>query len=417
LSAAGVEAQKIEPQGVREIVDLCGRLPLALGIAGRLAVSLGLVGTQDWSDMIGVLKEELRESHSGGVEEGMIRASLRGLKGSATEQANVKSLLLLFALVPEDTRCPLEVLLLMFTAVHNESGATMMHIRKWLRILINRSLVLGTVDAPSVHDLVLDFAIAQHGDDVLRADHRLIVEAFRAARPADAHGRLKFDRTSRDDPMAMYVCAESAFHLRHGWEADMEHDSDALANWLGDVPQDEIVLHAGQVLGTDRLSSLTRRAEDRGDWWLAGRYWAILCILKNRFTPGTGQAEALKSVDIIAKFCRENANGLLEDQACTVQLEMLRYLALGLDPTLFVSRSEIVEQVLSSKAGVYEPISAALVRAMLSFPLALSGDCVGFGRVIYAFGKGLAVAAKTNPDINTRYKCTSQLTIVPWFCL
>ena len=36
------------------------------GIAGRLAAGLGLVGTADWSDMIGVLKEELRESHSGG---------------------------------------------------------------------------------------------------------------------------------------------------------------------------------------------------------------------------------------------------------------------------------------------------------------------------------------------------------------
>eukprot|EP01050_Picozoa_sp_SAG11_P044816 SAG11_NODE_21995_length_414_cov_1.126984_1_plen_88_part_10 len=83
---------------------------------GRLAASLGLVGTDDWSGMIGVLKEELHESHSGGREEGMIRASLRGLKGSEIEQANVKSLLLLFALVPEDTFCPLEVLLLMFNA-------------------------------------------------------------------------------------------------------------------------------------------------------------------------------------------------------------------------------------------------------------------------------------------------------------
>jgi hypothetical protein len=104
LSAAGVGEDELdEPMGVREVVDLCGRLPLALGIAGRLAASLGLVGTQDWRPMIGVLREELRESHSGGTEEGMIRASLRGLKGSAQEQANVRSLLLLFALVPEDT--------------------------------------------------------------------------------------------------------------------------------------------------------------------------------------------------------------------------------------------------------------------------------------------------------------------------
>ena len=86
LSAADAQDASDEPAGMREIVDLCGRLPLALGIAGRLAASLGLVGMQDWGGMIGVLKEELRESHFGGAEAGMIRASLRGLKGSAEEQ-------------------------------------------------------------------------------------------------------------------------------------------------------------------------------------------------------------------------------------------------------------------------------------------------------------------------------------------
>ena len=87
LAAADADDSGRRPSGVSEIVDLCGRLPLALGIAGRLAASLGLVGSEDWSGMIGVLKEELRESHSGGVEEGMIRASLRGLKGSVQEQS------------------------------------------------------------------------------------------------------------------------------------------------------------------------------------------------------------------------------------------------------------------------------------------------------------------------------------------
>jgi hypothetical protein len=176
LAAADAKDLAAHPAGVGEIVDLCGRLvrarpgrlsalsvyhrknllsmvvlygragrspplfggirpeqPLALGIAGRLAASLGLVGAEDWSGMIGVLKEELRESHSGGVEEGIIRASLRGLGGSQKEQTNVRSLLLVFSLVPEDTHCPLEVLLLMFKAVNHGSGATVMHIRKWLR--------------------------------------------------------------------------------------------------------------------------------------------------------------------------------------------------------------------------------------------------------------------------------------------
>ena len=55
----------------------------------------------------------------------------------------------------------------MFVAVTESQTATIMHLRKWLRILINRSLVLGTIDRPSLHDLVLDFAVSQHSSDEL----------------------------------------------------------------------------------------------------------------------------------------------------------------------------------------------------------------------------------------------------------
>ena len=172
-----------------------------------------------------VRKEELRESHSGGAEEGMIRASLRGLKGSAAEQANVTSLLLMFGLVPEDTFCPLEVLLLMFQSVHTDAGATMMHLRKWLRILINRSLVLGTCDRPSVHDLVLDFAVAQHSDRDFQDSHRAVVETFRQTRPADAHGRRRFDKAAHtSDPIATYVCNEIGHHVDKACIGGAEHE-------------------------------------------------------------------------------------------------------------------------------------------------------------------------------------------------
>ena len=214
--------------------------------------------------MIGVLKEELRESHSGGAEEGMIRASLRGRKGSVTEQRHVKSRLLLFALVPEDTHCPLEVLLLMFEAAHEGSGgATLMHIRKWLRILINRSLVLGTIDRPSVHDLVLDFAEAQHTKDELCRQHSIVVDAFRAARAADMFGRRKFDKSLMFDPRCEYVCHEITHHVTQGWCLESG------LRWLADAPQDEIVIAAGHAMGMDKLSSFAVAAESGADWWLA----------------------------------------------------------------------------------------------------------------------------------------------------
>jgi hypothetical protein len=53
-AGSGADSEQSAPKGVSEIVDLCGRLPLALGMAGRLAASLGLVGSQDWSGMTGV---------------------------------------------------------------------------------------------------------------------------------------------------------------------------------------------------------------------------------------------------------------------------------------------------------------------------------------------------------------------------
>ena len=87
--------------------------------------------------------------------------------------------MLLFGLVPEDTHCPLDVLLLMFKAANTGSTATIMHIRKWLRVLINRSLVLGTIDRPLVHDLVLDFAVAQTKASMLR---KWLAASFAAVR-------------------------------------------------------------------------------------------------------------------------------------------------------------------------------------------------------------------------------------------
>jgi hypothetical protein len=79
---------------------------------------------------------------------------VQGLKGSVRDREGVRNVFALFGLVPEDTVCPLETLLLMHKAVYGSGGATLLHIRKWLKALVDRSLVLGTVDRASVHDLV-----------------------------------------------------------------------------------------------------------------------------------------------------------------------------------------------------------------------------------------------------------------------
>jgi hypothetical protein len=402
LSAAGVAGGGDEPSGVREIVDLCGRLPLALGIAGRLAASLGLVDSQTWSGMIGVLKEELRESHSGGTEEGMIRASLRGLKGSAEEQANVRSLLLLFALVPEDTHCPLEVLLLMFIAVNQSSQATIMHIRKWLRILINRSLVLGTIDRPSVHDLVLDFAVAQHHGDALHESHRAVVEAFRAVRPADVHGRRKFDNMQKDDPVSAYVCQEIAHHVSHGWQTDKDQDELATLSWLTDVPQDDIVVAASRVFGAERLSKMASAAESSRDWWLAARYWgAKQCAmppgLLSGVEPTLKAIEAMDALDAISESDGDMQDFLLA-QAC--------FLASVPPSPDLLARPALVERVLASKAASRDPVQVGtILQAARVIPNMFAARVEATGRSILEVTLFFVNAGKSDPDPVMRSKC------------
>ena len=411
LSAAGVEVDSSDPKGVSEIVDLCGRLPLALGIAGRLAASLGLVGTEDWSDMIGVLKEELRESHSGGTEEGMIRASLRGLKGSAEEQANVRCVLLMFAFMPEDTHCPLDVMLLMFNAVYEGSGATLMHIRKWLKILINRSLVLGTIDRPSVHDLVLDFAEAQHNAAELCDSHCRIVEAFRAARPVDAHGRRRYDAARVDQPLDSYVCAEGG----HLVSLAMKDDESIALRWLYDLPQDAIVLFAAQGVGLEKLQLMATQAEQQRSFWLAAQSWSLVREIALR-QGGLALAldPALKSLDAMAQA------SLVADTEARDDLRLLQAQTVtnAFNVPVLIERTSLFEEIFASGAAMREPTVVVSMGVLLGLTVPKTpdwaGDCALVGKHYFTFFKIAQDAAMAHPDPLERLKCSLLFFAMPF---
>ena len=98
---------------------------------------------------------------------------------------------------------------------------------------------------------MLEFAVAQHTDAQLRDGHGAVVEAFRAARPADAHGRHRFDKTATVDALSVYVCSEVGHHIGHVYDGKVLEVS-AISDWLGDMPQDEIVRATGRVLGRAR---------------------------------------------------------------------------------------------------------------------------------------------------------------------
>ena len=81
---------------------------------------------------------------------------MQKLRGNPAEKANITRLFYLFALIPEDTCAPLEALLIMFEAVNGDGDGTSINlasVRKWLKILLHRGLVIGSVDQAQVHDL------------------------------------------------------------------------------------------------------------------------------------------------------------------------------------------------------------------------------------------------------------------------
>eukprot|EP01051_Picozoa_sp_SAG22_P015319 SAG22_NODE_1982_length_3207_cov_2.771557_3_plen_430_part_00 len=154
LSTAG-QAGVAVPTEARAVVRFCNCLPLAIGMAGKLAQEIGLDG--DWGGLVDLLEEELRESgQARSMEERVIRTSLNAIKGPHREK--IVRVLHAFAVVPEDTRVPLDVMRMLYqveSCAGGSAGAgaggddasgdgaaqpppTVLNIRRWLKVLLDR---------------------------------------------------------------------------------------------------------------------------------------------------------------------------------------------------------------------------------------------------------------------------------------
>jgi hypothetical protein len=181
MSAAGVsvDAHTPAPAEAREVVALCKRLPLTLGMAGRMARDLGL--QHDWSEVAVMMREELSaHGEARTVEDSVIATSLGAIQGPYAAAA--RALFRSFRLVPEDAKVPLEALQWIYQAdmgdgdgvagVDALQAPTLLQLRKCTKLLIDRCLVLGPIDQPSLHDIVvrgvpLSRPVSLHGDSPL----------------------------------------------------------------------------------------------------------------------------------------------------------------------------------------------------------------------------------------------------------
>ena len=147
LSSAGLAELNPVPSEAAAVVAICGRLPLAVDLAGKMLRDFGVsTSDQSWAGIPDLLQEEMRSSGDGDettVEYRVIAASLAAIP--MRDRANARNVFKVFALVAEDTHVPIEVFRILLSAVTGEPELVpQLQLRKWLQILLNRSIVLGS---------------------------------------------------------------------------------------------------------------------------------------------------------------------------------------------------------------------------------------------------------------------------------
>jgi hypothetical protein len=214
--SAGVALSSTQapPREAAEVVELCGRLPLALDIAGRLVTDMGL-GADDWAGVPAMLKEEMAAAsgEETSLEYRIISTSMNAIP--ARDLQGCRDIFAVLATVAEDTHVPPRAFQIMLSAVSAQDGMVpALQLRKWMQLLINRSLVLNNWERPQLHDIVRDWAISQHSADELMMLQRKVVSALREARPESKLPEMRgtFAWQGQDE-VGIYVRNEIKGHI------------------------------------------------------------------------------------------------------------------------------------------------------------------------------------------------------------
>lgn len=292
LVMAGLDVEmRVAPPEAIAVVRKCNCLPLALGMMGRL-IRETIGESTDWSGVVELMTEEWAESGQEAPVLNIIRTSLHAIKGPHAQ--SILRLFRAFAVVPEDHRTPLEVVTLLFEAEDEQplvKPPSLLNIRRWLKALIDRNLILGTVDRPSLHDIVRDFVVSSKSEEARRATNCRLVELLRARRPP---GGWDADAT---DSVSLYLSSAATLHIRGAWSPEWSKDEQAIS-WLEDFvdgKQDALPLFAAEALGAERATQLACAAEHECDWWVASLRWAALANAEHR------RAGYAKSLPLLGK--------------------------------------------------------------------------------------------------------------------
>ena len=206
------------PPAADAAVRACGRLPLALGIAGGMIAELA----DSWqSELVAELEQEL-EGGEESIEERVVNASLRVMPEAMRQGA--ERLFTLFAVFAEDAVVPavvIDVTPLMTGAGGDKQPTTSKRqTRKLLQQLIKANLLRGSIeDGVFAHDLVRD-CISDGRRRLVRVGfgrHSVSFCLLLAAYDEDTH-----------EAVAGYVATSLQWHVREVQQPGLAVDSDAL---------------------------------------------------------------------------------------------------------------------------------------------------------------------------------------------
>jgi hypothetical protein len=415
MAAAGCPPDEAAPAEARDVVRLCKCLPLSIAMAGKLVADLSLGG--DWGGILEALNEEFEAGGQGrSMEESVIAASLRGIGGRHRTQT--LALFRAMALLPEDVTAPLEVLAMIYEAEVSGGGGsdkrpTLLHVRRWLKQLVDRSLVLGTCDHPSLHDIPLDFVIGQHSVEELRGAHGRLVEILRASRPTLAIGGMRAWDNAENSPVSRYVRFEARAHIQQGMAVRTAAEAaraplESALRWLGDVPQDDLVLEAGREVGAEVLEALAQRCAAEGRPWECARLYSLLSRTSGALTSVAALELGRKALDAIAEI--DGAATLAMDW---VELQMLTQVTMSCSPE-DAHRAPRRARILATEASKWHPAeSAVIVLTGDTLPSLFAADVPAIRTQMAKFRGILSAGASSHPDIGVRNK--AKILIASWF--
>lgn len=341
LSTAGISTDEPAPKEAVELVRFCRMLPLAISIAGQLVKDLELQAPEDWDGIVTLMKDEFADGSRQSVEDTVILTSLKSITG--THKDNVTSLFKCLAIVPEDTIVPLDMLAMIYQAGCSTdekpvNRPKIIMIRRWLKVLLERSLILGTVDRISLHDIVRDFTLNMYTAQELQQAHRRLVNLLRENRP-QAPSLVPAWSTAGEigqiDKTVTYVRDAVSKHIEAGISEDWESDDVVVDGWLGDSPQDIITHATAKVLGMKRLEKLVAAAEAANDQWaLARRAIATGYLIKKETGDTSACYEWLRrGADALGKLAAGDARNEERQTQEALELETLGLgLAVGSSP-------------------------------------------------------------------------------------